>query len=108
MSTLLRPPVLAVDFSSAQTIEYTTSNSSTSPNVLSSTGGTALSVVNTTIGANGMNFKSISANGGNHGIVLTSTSGNLTVTGDGTGRPTARAVRFKTSPAEFSVTIPSG
>src|SRR5262245_14935010 len=86
MSTLLRPPVLAVDFSSAQTIEYTTSNSSTSPNVLSSTGGTALSVVNTTIGANCMNFKSISANGGNHGIVLTSTSGNLTVTGDGTGQ----------------------
>src|SRR6266849_628799 len=58
----------AVDFSNSvangQSITYTTSNSSTSPNILSSTTGTALSVIRTNIGASGLTFKSISSNGG--------------------------------------------
>ncbi|HVF75256.1 MAG TPA: Ig-like domain-containing protein [Acidimicrobiales bacterium] len=54
-------------------------------NTLSSTTGTALNVVNTTIGASDLTFQSISANGATNGIVLNSTgsSGNLTVTGTG-------------------------
>ncbi|MFN0071673.1 MAG: beta strand repeat-containing protein, partial [Chloroflexota bacterium] len=55
------------------------------PNTITSTTGTALNVANTTIGAAGLTFQSISANGGTNGIVLNGTSGNLTVTGDGTG-----------------------
>jgi hypothetical protein len=56
-----------------------------SGNTISSATGTALDVENTTIGASGLNFKSIGANGGSHGIVLdtTGTSGGLTVTGTG-------------------------
>lgn len=75
----------AVDFSGTQTITYTTSNASTSPNILSSTTGTALSVVNTTIGAAGLTFRSISSNGAARGILLNTTggSGGLTVTGNG-------------------------
>jgi CSLREA domain-containing protein len=74
----------AVDFSTAQTLTYTTSNSVTSPNIISSGTGTALRVVTTTIGAGGMTFKSISANGAPNGIVLDGTgAGFLTVTGDG-------------------------
>src|SRR5207247_3120688 len=74
----------AVDFSSAQTMTFTSSSAS-SVNVISSTTGIALSVVNTTIGAAGLNFKSISANGASSGIVLNNTgsSGGLTVTGTG-------------------------
>ena len=49
------------------------------------TTGTAVSITSTTIGAGGLKFKSVSANGGTNGIVLTSTgsSGGLTITGDG-------------------------
>ncbi|MGN6755615.1 MAG: beta strand repeat-containing protein, partial [Thermomicrobiales bacterium] len=52
---------------------------------LTATTGTALNVANTTIGAAGLTFQSISANGGASGIVLnnTGTSGGLTVTGTG-------------------------
>ncbi|GAB3546324.1 beta strand repeat-containing protein [Spirosoma fluminis] len=54
-------------------------------NTITSGNGTALNVANTTIGASGLTFRSISANGGANGIVLnnTGTSGGLTVTGDG-------------------------
>ncbi|MBL9132848.1 MAG: cadherin-like beta sandwich domain-containing protein, partial [Verrucomicrobiaceae bacterium] len=54
-------------------------------NTLTTTTGTALNVANTTIGASGLNFRSISANGAVNGIVLSSTgsSGGLTVTGTG-------------------------
>lgn len=55
-------------------------------NTITSTTGTALNVANTTIGASGLTFQSISSNGGsNAGIVLVSTgsSGSLTVTGTG-------------------------
>ncbi len=54
-------------------------------NTISSTTGTALNVASTTIGASGLTFQSISANGGPNGIVLNGSSGNLTVTGDGSG-----------------------
>src|SRR6266446_3756604 len=81
----------AVDFSGTQTVTYTTSNSSTSPNILSSTSAIALSVVNTTIGASGLTFRSISAGNNTaaadpaNGIVLNNTggSGSLVVQGDG-------------------------
>lgn len=54
-------------------------------NTITSGTGTALNVVNTNIGASGLNFQSISANGGTNGIVLNNTgSGGLTVTGVGT------------------------
>ncbi|MGH3010856.1 MAG: beta strand repeat-containing protein [Gaiellaceae bacterium] len=55
-------------------------------NTLATTTGTALNVANTTIGAGGLNFRSISANGGANGIVLNTTgsNGGLTVTGTGT------------------------
>ena len=55
-------------------------------NTLTTTTGTALRVNNVNIGASGMTFTSISANGGANGIVLnnTGTAGGLTVTGTGT------------------------
>jgi CSLREA domain-containing protein len=83
----------AVDIGTASgtsSVTYTTSDSTNSPNTLSSTTGIALNVVSTTIGAGGLNFKSISAgtvaSGPTNGIVLNNTgsSGGLTVTGDGT------------------------
>ena len=54
-------------------------------NTITSVGGVALNVSSTTIGASGLTFRSISANGGGNGIMLsgTGTSGGLTVTGDG-------------------------
>jgi hypothetical protein len=57
-------------------------------NTLTTTTGTALNVANTTIGSNKLEFRRISANGAVNGIVLNNTgttSGGLTVTGDGTG-----------------------
>ena len=55
-------------------------------NVLAATSGSALVVQNTTIGAAGLTFRSISSNGGsNTGIILDTTgaSGGLTVSGSG-------------------------
>ncbi|GAB4153164.1 MAG: hypothetical protein Fur005_04030 [Roseiflexaceae bacterium] len=54
-------------------------------NTLTTTTGTALNVANTTIGASGLTFRSISSNGATNGIILNTTgsSGSLTVTGDG-------------------------
>jgi hypothetical protein len=54
-------------------------------NTINSVGGIALNVSSATIGAGGLTFKSISANGGSNGIVLSSTgnTAGLTVTGDG-------------------------
>ncbi len=56
-----------------------------STNTLQTTTGTALTVVNTTIGTGGLNFRSISSNGATNGIVLNNTGGTagLTVTGTG-------------------------
>jgi hypothetical protein len=55
-------------------------------NTLSTSTGIALKVQNTTIGASGLTFRSISASGAANGIILSSTgaSGGLTVTGTGT------------------------
>jgi methionine-rich copper-binding protein CopC len=56
-------------------------------NTIVTTTGTALNVSNTTIGASGLTFQSISSSGGsNTGIILDTTgaSGGLTVNGDGT------------------------
>jgi hypothetical protein len=55
-------------------------------NTLTTTTAAALNVANTTIGASGLTFRSISSNGGtSNGIILdtTGSSGGLTVTGDG-------------------------
>ncbi|HYW09880.1 MAG TPA: cadherin-like domain-containing protein, partial [Longimicrobium sp.] len=63
-----------------------TQNNTTVINTLTSTGGIALNVANTTIGAEGLSFRSIAANGGSNGIVLdnTGTTAGLTVAGNGT------------------------
>lgn len=63
-----------------------TQNNTSIINTLTTTTGTALNVANTTIGASGLTFRSISSNGGsNTGIILNTTgsSGGLTVTGTG-------------------------
>ncbi len=54
-------------------------------NTITTTTGTALNVVNTSIGASGLTFEQISANGAANGIVLNNTgaTGGLTVTGTG-------------------------
>ncbi|WP_460709872.1 Ig-like domain-containing protein [Nocardioides dilutus] len=54
-------------------------------NTLTTTTGTALNVANTTIGADGLTFRSISSNGAANGIVLNTTgaTGGLTVSGNG-------------------------
>ncbi|MEA2693387.1 MAG: hypothetical protein QOJ16_2774 [Acidobacteriota bacterium] len=63
-----------------------TVNATGGGSTLTTTTATALNVVNTTIGASGLTFQSVSANGGANGIVLDTTgaSGGLTVTGTGT------------------------
>lgn len=64
-----------------------TVNVTGSGNTITSGSGTALNVANTNIGASGLTFQSISANGAANGIVLnsTGTSGGLTVTGNSAG-----------------------
>lgn len=54
-------------------------------NTIASSGGIALNVTSTTIGASGLSFQSISANGGPNGIVLSNTgaTSGLRVTGSG-------------------------
>ncbi|HKS28614.1 MAG TPA: Ig-like domain-containing protein, partial [Pyrinomonadaceae bacterium] len=56
-------------------------------NTLATSTGIALNVVGTTIGAGGLNFRSISANGAPSGIILNNTgsTGGLTVTGNSAG-----------------------
>lgn len=55
-------------------------------NSINTTSSAAVNITNTTIGAAGLNFVSISANGSSNGIVLNNTgiSGGLMVIGDGT------------------------
>jgi hypothetical protein len=62
-----------------------TQNNTTIVNTLTTTTGTALNIANTTIGASGLTFRSISTNGASKGIVLdtTGSSGGLTVSGNG-------------------------
>ncbi len=72
-------------------------------NTLTSTSGTALNVANTDIGANNLEFRSISSNGAASGIVLNTTgSGNLVVKGNGgsctsAGTCTGGAIQNSTS-----------
>ena len=66
----------------------TVSNDATETNtVVTTTGGVGVNVSNTTIGAAGLTFRSVSSSGASNGILLnsTGTSGGLTVTGDGGG-----------------------
>jgi uncharacterized repeat protein (TIGR01451 family) len=70
------------DASGGGTINVTTG---TNNNTIDSTTGTAFNAANVTFGASGATFKSISSNGGVHGILLDTTTGNFTVAGDGTG-----------------------
>ena len=78
-------------------------------NSITTTTGTALDVANTTIGASGLTFQSISANGGSNGIVLNNTGANagLTVTGtsgstlnDGSGGTIQNETGAEASPVE--------
>ena len=64
-----------------------TVNVTGSANTLATTTARALNVTNTTIGASGLTFRSISSNGAVNGIVLdtTGSSGGLTVTGNSAG-----------------------
>lgn len=78
----------AVDLSGAQTVTFETSDQTNSPNIIMSSTGGALSVVNSTIGANGFKFKKVTtgtgASGPTKGIALSNTgAGPLTITGDG-------------------------
>lgn len=72
----------AFSVSNAGTLEVLGSANTITTNANS----TALSVANTTIGAGGLNFRSISSTGGTNGIVLTNTGllGGINVTGVGT------------------------
>jgi hypothetical protein len=81
---------LDIDTTSAAAFTATgggTVNVTGANNTLTTTTAAALNVTNTTIGASGLTFRSISSSGGtSNGIILdtTGTSGGLTVTGDGT------------------------
>jgi CSLREA domain-containing protein len=95
----------AVDFTSAQTIEYLSSGSG-QVNTISSTTGTALNVTSTIVGAGGLNFRSISSNGGANGIVLNtpSSSGGLSITGDGSAAGSGGTIQNKTQGAVITST----
>jgi hypothetical protein len=54
-------------------------------NTIATTTGTALNVANTTIGAGGLNFRSIASNGAVNGIVLNNTGNTAGLTVAGTG-----------------------
>ena len=57
----------------------------TGTNTITTTTGIALNVVNTTIGASGITFRSISSNGASNGIIVnnTGTTAGLTIAGNG-------------------------
>ena len=81
-----------------------TQDNSTTVNTLSSGTGIALNVTSTTIGASGLTFRSISADGGvshtgTNGIVLSSTGSNagLTVTGQSTTAGTGGTIQNESS-----------
>ncbi|HEY0016496.1 MAG TPA: Ig-like domain-containing protein [Longimicrobium sp.] len=77
-------------------------------NTVTSAGGVAVHVQNTTIGAAGLTFRSVSANGGTNGIVLANTgSGGFQVTGDGASDPT-NATRGRTTDRNGGGTIALG
>src|SRR5207247_8212960 len=67
---------------------------------------TALNVASTAIGASGLTFHDISANGATNGIVLNTTgaSGGLTVTGTGTTAGTGGTIQNTVQGALFTST----
>ena len=72
-------------------------------NTITTTTGTALNVANTTIGANGLTFRSISSNGATTGIVLNNTGTfGLTVTGTGTAGTGGTIQNATSRGAEFT------
>src|SRR5262249_13796331 len=75
-------------------------------NTLTTTTGTALNVQNTTIGANGLTFRSNPANGATNGIVLDAvgSSGGLTVTGTGTTAGSGGTIQNTVQGALFTST----
>ena len=80
-----RAPIPAFTATGGGTVSAT-QNNTTIVNTITTTTGTALNVANTTIGASGLTFRSISSSGGSsNGIILdtTGSSGGLTVDGDG-------------------------
>src|SRR5262249_5860131 len=90
-----------------------TQNNTSIVNTLTTTTGTALNVVGTTIGASGLTFRSIDSptSSGNAGIVLngTGSSGGLTVTGSGTAN-SGGTIANKTGPdvTAGSPAVPTG
>jgi hypothetical protein len=85
-----------------------TVSSTAATSTLTTTSGIALNVANTTIGASGLTFKSISSNGASSGIVLNTTgAGSLTVTGDGASDP-ANTTRGNTTARNGGGTITLG
>ena len=82
-----------------------TQNNTTIVNTITTTTGTALNVANTTIGASGLTFRSISANGAANGIVLNNTGANGGPDGTGNGGTCTSAVRH--APAAPSRTRPA-
>ena len=92
-----------------------TQNNTTIVNTITTTTGVGLQVANTTIGAAGLTFRSISVNGAANGIVLSNTgsAGGLTVTGNGgtctPAAPTCTGGRIQnTSGADNSGPTPAG
>src|SRR5262245_31535413 len=77
-----------------------------SNNSITSTTGTALNVANTNIGASGLTFHDISANGATNGIILNTTgaSGGLTVTGTGTTAGSGGTIQNNVQGALFTST----
>ncbi|MBK9051530.1 MAG: cadherin-like domain-containing protein [Chloroflexi bacterium] len=72
-----------------------------STNTVTTSTGTAVNIANTTIGASGVTFRSLSSNGGaNPGLILnnTGTTGNFTVAGNG-GVGTGGTIQSKTGDA---------
>lgn len=75
-----------------------TQNNTTIVNTITTTTATALNVANTTIGAGGLTFRSISANGAARGIVLTNSGlGPFQVTGVGTADGSGGVIQNSTS-----------
>ena len=92
-----------------------TQNNTTIVNTITTTTGTALNVASATIGATGLTFRSISANGGANGIILSNTgaTAGLTVTGNGgtctPAAPTCSGGRIQnTTGADNSTATPVG
>ncbi|MGX8010565.1 beta strand repeat-containing protein [Mesorhizobium sp. ORM8.1] len=78
-------------------------------NTITSTTGTALNIVNTSIGSGNVTFQSISSNGATNGIVLNNTglaagNGGLTVTGTGTTAGSGGTIQNAVQGALFTST----